>query len=514
MIIWLIFYQILKGNKLMKFNAVVSQMTKLITNIFVILIFISLSGCSDRDKIDLDSKKEFSTGEIINKLPAKGPYFPVDERVIEDRWMIERFVVPFEKHTNNPVVEKNMPWEGSGPLFGGTVIFDSQDNIFKMWYLVWDEYSYFNKLPYSYNICYAESKDGIEWEKPILGIFDKRGLLDKNNNFIKLGRQKTQDIDVEFNPAANSTDEKFIAIHNDSGGVFVSYSSDGKRFDCSFNKPAVPYHSDTHNNFVYDEVRNRWLMFVRPRAFAGDGLYHVNRRRIAVKESYDLKLWTKESIVLVPGEGDPTDFYGMTVFRQGDLFFGFLQIYDAGRSDKVFNELAWSPDGYRWNRLPLGTQNSPLTLGKKNRWDSGQIYLTDKPVLVGEEMWFYYGGNKASHNIPGKSAIGMAKTKLNRLFGARSLPDTIGRILTRPIKVNGDLYINAESKGTIQVEVRSVDNDEPIEGWSAEECEPFKGNELNASVSWGNKSLSHLNGTLVRLRFQLIDASLYSFDIR
>ena len=498
----------------MKKNVIVSKMTKFVFSLVIILLFISLTNCSDRDEIKLGSEKEVSAGEMIYKLPAKGPYFPVDERIIEDRWMIERFVVPLEKHINNPVVQKTLPWEGSGPLFGGTVIFDSQDKIFKMWYLVWDEYSYFNKLPYSYNICYAESKDGIEWEKPILGIFDKRGLLDKNNNFIKLGRQKTQDIDLEFNPAANSSDEKFIAIHNDSGGVFVSYSSDGKMFDCSFKKPAVPYHSDTHNNFVYDEVRNRWLMYVRPKAFAGDGLFHVNRRRIAVKESYDLESWTKERIVLVPGEGDPTDFYGMTVFKQGDLFFGFLQIYDAGRSDKVFNELAWSPDGFQWNRLPLGTHNSPLSLGGKNTWDSGQIYLTDKPVLVGEEMWFYYGGNKSSHNIPGKSAIGMAKTKLNRLFGARSLPDTVGRILTRPIKVNGDLFINAESEGTIQVEVRSVDNDKPLDGWSAEDCEPFKGNEINEHVYWGNKTLSDLKGSVVRLRFQLKDATLYSFDIR
>ena len=488
-------------------------MTKFILSLMIGLIFISLMNCAERNK-EIVLAEKVSLEEMYDKLPAKGPYFPVDERIIEDRWMIERFVVPFEKHINNPVVQKDMHWEGSGPLYGGTVIFDSKDKLFKMWYLVWDEHSYYNKLPYSYNICYSESKDGIEWEKPMLGIFDKRGTMDDNNNFIKLGRQKTQGIDVEVNSSAVSADEKYVAIHNDSGGVFVSYSSDGKTFDCSFNKPAVLYHSDTHNNFVYDEVRNRWLMFVRPRAFAGEGLKGVNRRRIAVKESYDLESWTPEHTVLVPNEGEATDFYGMTVFRLGDLFFGFLQIYDAGRSDKVFNELTWSPDGFQWNRLPLGTKKTPLTLGRENNWDTGQIYLTDKPVLVEDEMWFYYGGNKSNHNIPGTSAIGMAKTKLNRLFGARSLPDTIGRILTRPIKVNGDLFINAESIGAVQVEVISADNDKPLDGWRAKDCEPFIGDELNKTICWGNKSLSDLNGTLVRLRFQLKDAALYSFDIR
>ena len=152
----------------------------------------------------------------MSKLPAKGPYFLVDDRIIEDRWMIERFVVPFEKYSNNPVVEKELPWEGSGPLMGGTVLFDKKEKLYKMWYLVWDEHAYFEKLPYSYNICYAESKDGIKWEKPILNLFDRRGTIDKKNNFIVLGRQKTQGIDVELNPTPNSPAEKYIAIHNDS----------------------------------------------------------------------------------------------------------------------------------------------------------------------------------------------------------------------------------------------------------------------------------------------------------
>ena len=30
----------------------------------------------------------------LSMLPAKGPYFVIDDRIIEDRWMIERFVVP------------------------------------------------------------------------------------------------------------------------------------------------------------------------------------------------------------------------------------------------------------------------------------------------------------------------------------------------------------------------------------------------------------------------------------
>ncbi len=34
---------------------------------------------------------------------------------------------------------------------------------------IFDLFAYKNKLPYSYNICYAELKDGLSWQKPVLG---------------------------------------------------------------------------------------------------------------------------------------------------------------------------------------------------------------------------------------------------------------------------------------------------------------------------------------------------------
>jgi hypothetical protein len=297
-----------------------------------------------------------------------------------------------------------------------------------------------------------------------------RGTRGKQNNFIKLELYKTQNIDIEFNPKARFGEEKFIAIHNDNGGAFVSRSIDGKNFKYTHKNPAVKYHSDTQNNFVYDEIQDRWLMYVRPKAYAGKGLKNINRRRITVKESKDLVSWTQEPTVLVPDEGELTDFYGLTVFRRGDLFFGFLQLYDAGASDSVSSELVWSSNGYNWNRLPKVTQNSILVLGEEDAWGSNQIYVADKPVMVDDEMWFYYAGNAAVHNVQGQSAIGLAKTKIDRLFGARSIKGEISRILTRPFEVTGDLYLNTEMNGSLSVEVRSAEDDEPLKGYAATDC--------------------------------------------
>ena len=43
----------------------------------------------------------------------------------------------------------------------GSAVYDEQDDLYKMWYLVWDSYAYYNNLRFSYNVCYAESKDGL-----------------------------------------------------------------------------------------------------------------------------------------------------------------------------------------------------------------------------------------------------------------------------------------------------------------------------------------------------------------
>ena len=143
----------------------------------------------------------------------KGPYFLCDERVVEDRWLVDRFVVPLKKHSSNPLVAKDHDWEGTGPLMDGSVLYDPSDSKYKMWYGVWNSHNYFNQLPFSYNICYAESNDGIEWMKPALGVFEHKA--DPRNNYIKLGTDKTQAIDVCFNPRPDKYPGKFLAIHDE-----------------------------------------------------------------------------------------------------------------------------------------------------------------------------------------------------------------------------------------------------------------------------------------------------------
>ena len=140
----------------------------------------------------------------------------------------------------------------------------------------------------------------------------------------------------------------------------MSYPEDGHRFQRLFHSPAISYHSDTHNNFVFDPPRNRWLLFCRPRAWAG---YH--RRRVALQTSPNLQRWSHERTILIPTEIEIPEYYGMTVFRRAGLFFGIVQIYDH-TTGLFHGELAWSADGPHWDML----RTHPPFI---RRWDAGTL---------------------------------------------------------------------------------------------------------------------------------------------
>lgn len=436
----------------------------------------------------------------------KGPYFLCDRRVVEDHWLIERFVVPPIRHADNPLIVRDHAWEGTGPHAGGSVIRDPDSGRFLMWYSVWSKHAWENKLPFSYNVCLAESNDGVKWRKPSLGVFDFEGS--RNNNCIRLGTDKTQNVDVCINPRPDLYPGRFLSVHNQKGGVFVSWSDDGRTFTRLFDQPAISYHSDTHNNFVFDEVRNQWLLYCRPRAWAG---YH--RRRVALQSSDNLRDWTHERTILVPTETEIPEYYGMTVFRRGDLFFGIVQIFDH-ESGLFHGELAWSGDGIHWDFLP--THPPFITLGSRGEWDAGMATAFDAPVEVQNELRFYYGGFRLDHNQMTEEnlgSIGLMTAERDRIAGVRPCSDEAGFVMTRPFVVAGrQLLVNATVSGRITAEVRT-DGNKTLEGWSFDDCNPVVESGFAQELTWQGRSLEGLQGRDVRILFRLDHACLFAFEL-
>lgn len=442
------------------------------------------------------------------------PVFLLEGSTVEDFWGVRRRVNPLIRSSRNPIIVKDRNWEGSGPYTYGSALYDPQDKLFKCWYTVYHDNEYRKRLPGSYMVCYATSKDGYLWQKPELDLVEWKAS--RRNNFIRLGQKYVSAITVILTPPDSGIRSRYVAAYLDAPGICLAYSDNGTEWTEHKLNPIDSRHSDTHNSIVYDPARRKWMVHHRPGLFVGP-----SKRRVAVIESQDLQTWTRPEVVLIPDEADVPEFYGMPVFQRGNLFFGLLQIYDrpAGRIEV---ELVFSPDGLRWERVP--PRELFLTRGSPGEFDGGMVFTASGPVIAHDEMRFYYGGWSIDHNQPtpnddvALASIGMASVPLDRLFGVTTtnqdlgLGATTGLILTRPLLLGGStLEVNASIQGQLKVALLDIDGKE-LPGFELDNCRPIKGDDLRHRVSWGDKSLPTRG--LKRLKFQLERATFYAFYMR
>ena len=94
-------------------------------------------------------------------------YLFVDDRWIDSSYEVTHELPEPEMEKLNPVLVADKPWESRGNLYGTLLLDDGQ---FRMWYQVYNSGAEDSR--YSTAVAFAESQDGIHWEKPALGLFD------------------------------------------------------------------------------------------------------------------------------------------------------------------------------------------------------------------------------------------------------------------------------------------------------------------------------------------------------
>src|SRR5262245_29802042 len=92
----------------------------------------------------------------------------VDQMLVRETEKVAFTLHPAEKHPLNPLVKADRPWEVWNAELFGTVLYDEEENVFKMWYTA-DGEGYFQDI---YPTFYATSQDGLHWEKPLVGTLE------------------------------------------------------------------------------------------------------------------------------------------------------------------------------------------------------------------------------------------------------------------------------------------------------------------------------------------------------
>ena len=137
--------------------------------------------------------------------------------------------------------------------------------------------------------------------------------------------------------------------------------------------------------------------------------------------SDDFEQWTDPVDVLAPDEKDPpgTELYGMPVFKYEGMYIGLLYVYHAATEEKQIRfygpvdvQLAVSRDGIAWERA--GDRVPFIPNGPPGSIDMGEIYTALAPVVMGDELWFYYSGSAADHgDIGGAGYACLAKLRVD-----------------------------------------------------------------------------------------------------
>lgn len=422
-------------------------------------------------------------------------------------------VEPLVKHSTNPVMIADRPWEGD-TVYWPTFLYSERDKLFKMWYGVTDmnmsnqseeaglidNWSVHGR----FYICYAYSPDGINWIKPAVGKHKQTQY--PGNNIVWTDSGYLAGCAAVIEDVEDSDPERIYKMlvydHNGKGqdGIRTAVSANGIDWNFVGTFPVLP--SQDTPSLWYDKRRQRYVVFLKNR------LNNVRARMITF--SSDFENWSEPALCLAPDGMDPytMNFYAQSAFMHGGHDFGFLSCYEMS-TQLADMELITAPQGIDWTRLP--TRPKVLRTGDPGSWDGGGVYPgLGEPVAHGDECWVYYYGTSERHDQSPfltlqnenrvSGAIGMAKFKAGRLVGQQFEGE--GWFASKPFKCpGGELTLDAAAGNPIRVEIRRTGYSSTVQHYSKDDCIPVTGDKPNHKLVWKNKgNLDELAGEFISIR--------------
>lgn len=461
----------------------------------------------------------------------------LDDLIIEDAWRIKPVLHQPLKYFKNPVIYKTEPWEAES-VGHPTVFWDDDFGCYRMWYMSYSPKNYYTRgeTGIIHCMCYAESKDGVNWTKPLLDVckiggFDKTNVVYCGANGLTARGQVFRD-ETEKDPEKRY---KMICLEifpwekgaeGKCSGLRLLYSPDGLHWNPEKAYFVLDYHSDTNNHIVFDRKTKNWLLYCRPTMYGSGRSGHLrhHRRRVSIMVSKDLIHWYYPRTVLFPDHYDPPDYDHVYVVQYCNYFIMFYTAMEGDTYGRKETRFAWSRDGFHWERFY--PRMAFLPRGDEQSWDAGAVLIYSM-VEKDDDLVFYYTGSHRGQHQPGfpMNGIGLAFLKKDR-FIEQVASDEPGYILTRELICPGKfLKINTGFSGIpnkqqyIRVEIvrrPEIGNhaffNYAYDGFSLEESIPVSGDRMDAVCRWKTKNdLSELVGKPVYLRFELVNMGLFSF---
>jgi hypothetical protein len=373
--------------------------------------------------------------------------------------------------------------------------------------------------------CYAESRDGITWTKPDLGLFPVRG--ERATNVVLAGLPPfSHNFCPMLDPRKDvPPGERYKALAGiGQSGLAAFVSADGLRWRKLREQPVITRGAfDSQNVPFWSEHEGCYVCYFR--------VFVKGIRRISRTTSKDFLTWTDPVLM---GYGDRLIEHLYTnqtspYFRAPHLYVGIAARFMPGRqvlTDEEARAIRVDPGyfkdcsdgvlittrgGDRYDRTFMEGFLTP-GIGPEN-WVSRTNYPALNVVQTGpHEMSFYANQNYGQPT----SHLRRYSLRLDG-FAAAVAPYAGGELRTKPLTFTGkELVLNfaTSAAGGIRVEIQDAAG-KPVPGFTLAEAVETIGNEIERVVRWkGGTDLHALAGKPVRLRFVMHDARLYALWFR
>jgi hypothetical protein len=369
--------------------------------------------------------------------------------------------------------------------------------------------------------CVVESRDGIHFTRPNLGLIEVKGT--KANNVVWRGVESHNFAPfLDRNPAAKP-DERYKALGGikppgrngqppaTPGGLFAFASADGIHWRKLRPEPVVTQGNfDSLNLAFWDAARNRYACYSR--------IFADRVRAVQSATSTDFVTWSEATQNRYAAGVPAEQFYtNSTLPCPGaeHLLVAFPMRFlparhkvpshkTPGASDAVFMS---SRDGVTWERPFLEAWVRPGP-DLKNWTDRSNMPAWGIVESAPGEWSMYI----SEHYRWPDNRIRRLVLPRHRFASMHAGPRG-GEFTTRPLTFSGkQLVLNyaTSAAGSVQIEIQD-EAGRPLPGFSLADMPPLFGDELDARVKWkSSASLPDLNGKPIRLRFVLKDADIFA----
>jgi len=441
---------------------------------------------------------------------------------IDDRWellvddyLIGRMKGDVELRLHSPTVQDvalrhDKPWEGN--TSGYHTIFQDGE-VCRMYYRGWNHDDKTQKQLHPALVCYAESRDGIHWERPNLGLVEFEGSKDNSIILEGFGTHNFTPF-KDSNPKCRA-DALYKAVARGEGkdnqNLFAFESPDGIHWKLMQQGPIITEGAfDSQNLAFWDSLRSEYRCYFRD---FRDGV-----RAIKTSTSQDFKSWSKP-LWLSYGDAPAEHLYTNQIqpyYRSGHIFIGFPTRYIPQRGSLTEGLFMSSRDGLEFHRW----QEAVLRPGlNRSKWQNrsnyiwlGMVETQSKLPGGGKELSIY--SNEGYYEGQGAST----RRYTYRIDGFVSLHGSFqgGEMISKPLVFKGNrLMVNfsTSAAGSLKVEIQDSSG-KAVEGYALSECREIYGDEIERVVEWNGSDVGNLAGKPIRLRFVLKDADVFAFGFR